>query len=191
MKRLVYTSVLFFTIIMIMIVFQNITGVTNDTGYNNTSISNQNFNHNSDSNNISCDSTLWKHVYTSSRLIVLQNCIEASGIIMNKPKKEGDGDYHILLKLDSGQEYLINKRNYEAEDGYLVIEPICVNKISWLYKMLFADLPEACAGCVNKVYIPKKGEHVKVTGTYVIDNGSFPKHGWTEIHPVSKIEVIE
>src|SRR5712692_4591227 len=49
-----------------------------------------------------------------------------------------------------------------------------------------ADASQPCQGLTNQVAIPKKGDHVAVTGTFVhdIEGG----HGWMEIHPVTLIE---
>ena len=95
-------------------------------------------------------------------------------------RKEADGDYHILLKLDTGQNNLLNEKNYEEQKGCLVLEPVCVNKVTQ------KDAIKSCEDFVNKVYIPHTGEHVKVTGSYVLDK----EHGWMEIHPVTKIETV-
>lgn len=150
---------------------------------------------------ISCDSTIWQHVYTPRRLVVLKNCTEVTGIIYHKPRAEGDGDYHIYLKLDSGQENYLNSQNYKLEDSCLVIEPVCAVrdyeknkvKITPFYKGIYSDLPEACDGYINKIHIPNKGEHVRVRGSLVIDKGitPIPEHGWMEIHPVTSIEIIK
>src|SRR5437762_2683140 len=53
----------------------------------------------------SCDPDLWKHVYNPSRLKVVNKCITATGVI-TESHAETDGDQHLLLKLDSGQENL-------------------------------------------------------------------------------------
>src|SRR5437667_9879173 len=50
-----------------------------------------------------CDSTLWLHVWDPPRLKVYQSCITATGTVA-KIKTEDDGDTHMLLDLDEGQE---------------------------------------------------------------------------------------
>ena len=45
----------------------------------------------------------------------------------------------------------------------------------------------ACKGYVNNVELPKVGDHVKVTGSYVIDS----HNGWAEIHPITEIVIIK
>jgi hypothetical protein len=129
---------------------------------------------------LSCDTLLWKHVYHRSRLRVIKMCLTASGVI-EEIRKEKDGDAHVLLRLDPGQDTLLNAVNIEKQKGCLVFEPICV------YTVKQENAIEACRDCPLKISIPKKGTRVAVTGSYVIDD----KHGWTEIHPVSKIEVLQ
>ena len=149
-----------------------------------------------------CDSALWERVYDPGRLKLVQSCIEATGIVWGTPTAEGDADYHILIRLDSGQAHLLNQKNYEYKDSCLVAEPVCAVmdprhpgkvKTTLLYRMLYYDLPEVCDGYTNNVYIPKNGEHVKVTGPLIIDEGEYAvvPHGWREIHPVTKIELIK
>jgi cellulose synthase/poly-beta-1,6-N-acetylglucosamine synthase-like glycosyltransferase len=127
-----------------------------------------------------CDSMLWLHVWNPPRLKVYQSCITATGTIA-KIKAEDDGDTHMLLDLDEGQENLLNEGNMMDKKGYLVIEVICVNEVTDKKAKGFCD------GYTNKVTIPNKGDHVRVTGSYVLDT----HNDWMEIHPVSKIEVIK
>lgn len=123
-----------------------------------------------------CDESKWKHVYNSSRLEVKSSCVTVTGTI-EVERKEKDGDEHILLRLDAGQENLINEKNISKQHGCLVLEPICVGKVSQ------KDAIDDCSNYLNDVSIPSKGSHVTVTGTYVLDK----HHGWMEIHPVTSI----
>jgi hypothetical protein len=126
-----------------------------------------------------CDQGLWKYVYNPDRLQVIEKCIIVTGII-KKTRAEEDGDQHMLLKLDDGQESLLKKRNIKRKKGDLVIEAVCMNNIS------DPKVGGACKGYVNKIKLPNIGDHVRVTGSYVIDT----HNGWAEIHPASKIEVL-
>lgn len=152
-------------------------------------------------NIVTCDSSLWAHVYDPDRLRLLQHCIEVTGIVWETPSKEGDGDYHILVRLDSGHSFYLNSKNYQYKDSCLVVEAVCAVedlkhkgrvKTTWFYRQLYADLVESCGNYFSRVYIPVKGEHVKISGPLIIDKGEygFVRHGWQEIHPVNKIEVI-
>ena len=131
-------------------------------------------------NSADCDSSLWKYVYDNQRLKVLDKCKVVTGII-EETNADPDGDQHMLLKLDKGQNALLTKKNDTKKGGYLVIEAVCINNITR------KRAKGACTGYVNKVLLPKKGDHVKVTGSYVIDL----HNGWAEIHPISTIEKLK
>jgi hypothetical protein len=124
-----------------------------------------------------CDAALWQRVYDPSRLEVKADCKTVTGIVEEVGENE-DGDTHLLLKLDPGQEDLLTKRNEKKKDGNLVAEIVCANDIK------DKKAKKACEGFTNSIPLPVKGDHVSVTGSYVIDS----HNGWAEIHPVSKIE---
>jgi hypothetical protein len=124
-----------------------------------------------------CDQTLWKHVYQSSRLQVLNRCITVSGIIESN-RAETDGDFHIQLKLDPQFTKLVNSANIKDQHGDLVVEPVCQHLV------IQPNAFFACIGFHQKINIPPIGTHVKVTGSYVLDTW----HGkWAEVHPVTTI----
>jgi hypothetical protein len=103
-------------------------------------------------------------------------CMRVTGtIVLKRPEK--DGDIHIQLKLDKQFLPLLDAENKSRQGGNLVLEPICVGPVTQ------ADAIQPCQGLTNQVSIPKKGDHVAVTGTFVHDvEGG---HGWMEIHPVT------
>ena len=121
-----------------------------------------------------CDASLWNHVYSPKRLQQLAPCISVTGVI-EESSVDDDGDQHFLLKLDPGQDKLLNKRNQKKKSGDIVLEIVCANPTT------MKKPKSACAGYTNPIRIPAVGEHVKATGTYVIDT----HNGWAEIHPVS------
>lgn len=135
-----------------------------------------------------CDESLWQHVYHVKRLVVHQPCISVTGVLVdashgrNKDgcRHETDADCHTWLKLDKGQESLLNAKNRQNEGGNLVIEPIC------RYKVTQADAIEVCKDWTQNLVLPPPGTHVRVTGAYVFD----AQHGHMEIHPISSIEVL-
>ena len=131
-------------------------------------------------NSANCDSSLWKYVYDRERLKMLDKCKVITGIIVES-SADPDGDQHMLLKLDKGQNDLLTKKNITKKGGYLVIEAVCINNITR------KRAKGACKGYVNKILLPKKGDHVRVTGSYVIDL----HNGWAEIHPISSIEKLK
>jgi hypothetical protein len=123
-----------------------------------------------------CDDKLWSFVYDPKRLNILDKCKTVTGVVVER-NADPDGDEHMLLKLDAGQEKLLEKRNYTKKDGNLVIEAVCINHITR------KKAKGICKGYVNNVKLPNIGDHVRVTGSYVLDS----HNGWTEIHPISKI----
>ncbi len=133
-----------------------------------------------DNNTVDCDTSLWKYVYNPKRLRVIETCKTVTGVIEESSADE-DGDQHMLLKLDKGQEKILTKRNIKKKQGDLVIEAVCANKTS------LKKVGNTCDGYINKIQIPELGEHVKVTGSLVIDT----HNGWAEIHPITKIEILK
>ena len=128
-----------------------------------------------------CDSTLWQHVYTPKRLSVISSCTTATGTI-SEPRPDDDGDMHANLMLDAGQESMVNKRNQKKKGGGLVIEIVCSVQPKSPKPAI-----QSCQGYHAPLSMPAAGAHVRVTGTHVIDT----HNGWTEIHPVSKIEALK
>jgi hypothetical protein len=129
---------------------------------------------------VNCDTSLWKYVYNRSRLQVLQECKTVTGTI-TESNADDDGDQHMLLQLDAGQENLLTSRNIKKKDGCLVIEAVCVNNVK------LKKVGTTCEGYVNNITLPKVGDKVKVTGSLVIDS----HNGWSEIHPITKLEITK
>jgi hypothetical protein len=125
-----------------------------------------------------CDPGIWKHVYNPTRLKVINKCITVTGVI-TESHAEADGDQHLLLKPDGGNENLLTRKNLKNKKGNLVIEAVCINNITE------KKVGDACKGYVNHITIPSVGAHVKVSGSLVLDT----HNGWNEIHPVSKIVI--
>jgi len=128
---------------------------------------------------IGCDASLWDHVYSPARLHQLAPCLSVTGVI-DESSVDEDGDQHFLLKLDPGQDRLVNKRNAKKKAGDIVLEIVCANPTT------MKKPKSACTGYTNRIQIPAVGAHVRATGTYVIDS----HNGWAEIHPVSKLQVL-
>jgi hypothetical protein len=138
-----------------------------------------------------CDPEIAKHVYHPDRLKIAQamagSCITVAGVWMDAShgkwhdhcRHEKDGDAHCWLKPD--EDKYINAENRKSQDGNLVVEPVC------RYFVSQPDAKAACKGFKQKIFLPKPGDRVRVTGVWVLDTA----HGHMEIHPVSKIEVIE
>jgi hypothetical protein len=129
---------------------------------------------------IDCDTSFWKYVYNPVRLEVIDKCKTVTGVI-EESSADDDGDQHMLLKLDNGQEDLLTKKNIKKKQGDLVIEAVCANKTT------LPKVGNTCNGYINKIQIPNLGDRVKVTGSLVNDT----HNGWNEIHPITKIEVLK
>lgn len=134
-------------------------------------------------------SALQKRVYHSKRLVPTKlGCITVTGKVI-AVRREADAARHILLMLDDDGTAtgaaqilsLLNSVNMTKQKGCLVVEPICVDK-----KVRQKDAIAACKGYVNRVTIPRVGDHVAVSGVHVLDK----QHGHMELHPVSQISVI-
>jgi hypothetical protein len=97
-------------------------------------------------------------------LRVLSECQEAIGVVKHT-KKMDDGDYKFFLDVDKKYDFLLNDKNREKTDGFLVVEIVPKDQD------------------IKGVYLPKTGDQVHVWGAWVTDK---PK-GWHEIHPAWKV----
>jgi hypothetical protein len=97
-------------------------------------------------------------VYHPSRLVVKGRCRVASGTVEVVRFEPYDGDVHIELRLDPGQEGLLSRGN-DRLAGNLLLEIVPLDRA--------------------RVPVPKAGTRVSVVGPLVDDTA----HGWREIHP--------
>jgi hypothetical protein len=97
-------------------------------------------------------------VYHPQRLRVKSRCRVAVGTVEKVKFEEYDGDVHLELRLDPGQEHLLGKGN-EQVDGTLIVEIIPWDRA--------------------RVPVPAEGQRIEVVGPWVDDT----THGWNEIHP--------
>jgi hypothetical protein len=119
------------------------------------------------------------HVYNPGRLEIIKPTITASGIVEAK-REEADGDYHILVQLDSQYSNLTNQANANLQNGWLVVEIICVLPV------MQQDAIAPCSNYTNTIPIPNIGDHITFTGPYVLDS----EHSyWAEIHPVYSLTI--
>jgi hypothetical protein len=121
---------------------------------------------------------MWPHVYHPRRLQVVAPCLAATGTVMHI-RSEPDGDLHLRMALDPGQDDLLNGENRSQQHGDLVVEVICEHNITQ------EDAIDACSGWDQRFEL-RHGEHVRVVGAYVVDR----EHGWMELHPVSSIDEL-
>jgi hypothetical protein len=97
-------------------------------------------------------------VYHPERLKMKSRCRVAVGTVEQVKFEEYDGDVHIELRLDRGQEKLLASGN-ERVGGTLVVEIIPWDR--------------------GRVPVPALGDRIQVVGPWVDDTA----HGWNEIHP--------
>jgi hypothetical protein len=97
-------------------------------------------------------------------LRVLSECQDVIGVVKHT-KKMDDGDYKFFLDVDKKYDFLLNDKNREKTDGFLVVEIV--------------PKDQDIAG----VYLPKSGDQMHIWGAWVTDK---PK-GWHEIHPAWKV----
>ena len=119
------------------------------------------------------------HVYHPYRLQIVKPCITASGTV-DRVIQEADGDVHVRTKLDQAYSNLTNSANDQYQYGDLVVEIICVNPPSQ------TDAIPACQGYTNQIPVTSAGQHITITGPYVLDTDHY---NWAEIHPVYSLVI--
>ena len=112
-------------------------------------------------------------VYDSGRLTLLNGCAIVSGTV-TLVRHETDGDWHVQLQPDYGQDGVLGAKNITDLDGDLVLRIPCADPIA---------LPAAIAACGstrNALAIPKVGTHLTATGPLVRDT----RNSWNAIQPL-------
>ncbi len=134
-------------------------------------------------------------VYLSGRLHLIDRCMTVSGTV-DCLKVEPDGDIHVRLRLDPQFVRLLKPANELqtcADPGpHLVVEIIPQHPQGILFRTNNAD-----AGGFIDPRTPAPGDHVTVTGPYVVDTNSLHRflyqgraaENWGEIHPTWAIRV--
>lgn len=130
-----------------------------------------------DTNNIQCDQSLWNYVYKPERLQVLQPCISVTGTV-EEIRKEADGDYHVLFRLDQQFDSLLAEKNLSRQGGNLVLELVCQGRVRQ------ADAVGSCGQYRGPYFELEVGQRYLVSGSYVHDSD----HGWNELHPVTSMK---
>jgi hypothetical protein len=97
-------------------------------------------------------------VYHPERLKVKSRCRVAVGTIEKVKPELYDGDIHIELRLEPGEEGLLSSGNTRV-GGNLILEIIPWDR--------------------SRVLVPEIGQRIEVVGPWVDDTA----HGWKEIHP--------
>jgi hypothetical protein len=135
-------------------------------------------------------------VYLSGRLRPIDRCRTVSGTV-DCTKVEPDGDVHVRLRLDPQYAGLLKPANElqtcTGQPGpHLVVEIIPQHPQGILFRTNNAD-----AGGFIDPPTPAPGDHITVSGPYVIDTNSLHRilyqgraaENWAEIHPAWGIKV--
>jgi hypothetical protein len=118
-----------------------------------------------------------RYVYQPTRLQVLQACVYITGVVEEIERDGVDGDITLLVRPDPPYEALLTEGNRQAQQGNLVVEPVC---------QLQPLLPAAISVCASDPApysgpLPPAGTRVWMEGRYVLDLN----HGsWAELHPL-------
>ena len=128
------------------------------------------------------------NVYHPNRLTVVNACMTVSGTV-ETVRSEADGDTHFDLALDSQFSNLLRPANFSGQHGWLVAEVVPADKPGCTPGQ--PPRPSSgsydygvCTGADEAT--PSVGQHVYVTGPYVLDEDH---GGWAEIHPVWAVSI--
>lgn len=116
-----------------------------------------------------------QNIHESNRLKVVDTSRTITGKVIGL-EYSLDGDCEIKVMLDSVYTCLLNNCNITKKGKCLVCEVVCAGK------SIFME----CKGYINNIIVPRKGDHVLITGPYVYDK----RHKWMEIHPIKYIRII-
>src|SRR5579862_5421587 len=127
---------------------------------------------------LSCDQSLWTHIYKPDRLQGDKKCTSIKGTV-RAIKAGDDGSYRIQIKLDAGQPTaMLNDKNISAQNSCIPVVIICAHR-----PISNADAVKSCGTYESKVKVPAVGDHVQVIGSMVLNT----EGGWNEIQPASDL----
>ncbi len=110
---------------------------------------------------------IFQYTYDPQRLRILNKCVSIVGTVASHPVINDDGDITFELEPDPQYHYMLSIGSYILRRGRIHVEIVPHDQ--------------------GNVYIPEKGERVRVVGAWVVDTD----HGsYTEIHPTWLIEVL-
>ncbi|MHB8621505.1 MAG: hypothetical protein ACYDAG_18415 [Chloroflexota bacterium] len=124
------------------------------------------------------------NVYHPGRLKVIAACKTVEGTVA-LVRHEQDADLHIDLRLDPAMASLANSVNMAEQHGDLVLEIVPADQVGCPFPAPRPGYDYGTCSHTNE-QIPAVGDHVSVTGPYVLDEN----HGWMEIHPVWQWTII-
>ena len=130
-----------------------------------------------------------------AKFTIIKECVTVTGTVVWVHYFNNDGDANFNVVLDSPYENMLEPGSYSKvfASKYpggpaMHMETICQGPVTSKSK----DNVGACDGYNGPDFrpvLPKLGQHVVVTGRYLIDRPEMPG-GITELHPVYAIEIL-
>ncbi len=113
------------------------------------------------------EGNVFRYTYDPERLRILDKCVEVYGVVVSEIVKGDDGDIFFDVRLDPQYEYMLSIGSWVIRKGNIHVEIVPEDQES--------------------VYIPSKGERIRIIGVWVVDTD----HGsYSEIHPTWYIEPV-
>jgi hypothetical protein len=134
-----------------------------------------------------CIPLLWKFIANPpGRFKILNQCVTVTGVVLTV-QYEPDGDTDFSLALDPPYKNMVTQANFNPlMRGGIWSEMICQHPES---SSVEAFKKGECIGYNGPIFrVPQTGEHLLVTGTYLLD---IREGGHAEIHPVSSLQLIK
>lgn len=135
-----------------------------------------------------CAYSLWNFIANPpGRFKILNQCVTVTGTVISvNPQADGDTDFP--LSLDPQYKNMVTKANFNPQmKGGIWCEMICQHPETASAVEPFKR--GECNGFNGHIFnLPQISQHIKVTGTYLLD---LREQGHAEIHPVSSIELIK
>jgi hypothetical protein len=134
-----------------------------------------------------CNPLLWKFIANPpGRFKILNQCVTVIGVVLTV-QYEPDGDTDFSLALDPPYKNMVIQANFNPiMRGGIWSEMICQHPES---SSVEAFKKGECIGYNGSIFrVPQTGEHLLVTGTYLLD---IREGGHAEIHPVSSLQLIK
>lgn len=135
-----------------------------------------------------CNPLLWNFIANPpGRFKILNQCVTVTGTVLSV-QRELDGDTDFPLLLDPLYKNMVNQANFNPlMRGGIWSEMICQHPEETSAVESFKR--GECNGYNGPIFsVPQPGQHLMVTGTYLLD---IREGGHSEIHPVSSTKEIK
>jgi hypothetical protein len=176
------------TLLIIAIILIPIAAIASLALLNYKAIATSNKTINSTISSNGCNSSLWNFIANPpGRFNIINQCVTVTGTVLSiNPQPDGDTDFPLAL----GPPYknMVTNANFNSVmKGGIWSEMICQRPETSPEVQPFKR--GECNGFNGPLFnVPQVGQHIRVTGTYLLD---LREQGRAEIHPVSSIELIK